>query len=211
MRFILHLLLSSYIQGLSGLQNLQELSASHNSISSLKHLRALPSLIEVDVSHNQLTDLQGLQLIPTLQVFHAGNYSPLRNVISLEHNRISTLIIPQTFFTHLSKELDKGDSAKGERKTALRSSSSSSSASNASKAESRSEARSGRGRGGRVGKNVKDKEAKETVEDQKEVPNVPQVGLPSLLELYLSGNMITTLKGFDAYGTVCCIIVLSPV
>jgi Leucine-rich repeat (LRR) protein len=129
--------------------------------------------------------------------------------MATENNQISTLVIPQTFFTHLSKDINKGDKGKGsEKKSISRSSSASSSISVASKADSRSDARRGRGgRGGgaRSGRGGREKDEKEEKEDQSDsssaAPAAP-VGLPSLSELYLSGNKITTLKGFDAYGTV---------
>lgn len=72
----------------------------------------------------------------------------------------------------------------------------------ASKADSRSDARRGRGgRGGRS-RSGREKDDKEEKEEQSDPLSAPPVGLPSLSELYLSGNKITTLKGFDAYGTV---------
>jgi Leucine-rich repeat (LRR) protein len=121
----------------------------------------------------------------------------------VENNLISTLVIPQTFFTHLSKELDKGERGKsGEHKSISRSSSASSSISTApSKADSRSDVRKGRGgRGGRGGGGRGgDKDSEE--KSDKDSAALP-MGLPSLTELYLSGNRITTLKGFEAYGTV---------
>lgn len=217
-------------QGLSGLQNLQELSASHNSITSLKHLRALPSLIEIDVSYNQLKDLQGLQLIPTIEVLHAGNlkfissiiiftiflkflFKHLINNFIIEHNQISTLVIPQTFFTHLNKELDKGNdknSSKGE-KTISRVNSASSSISNSTTASTNNSKRILKAESKDLGKgkNIKGKgggsingSVNGDQKDSEVSSEATPVGLRNLTELYLSENKITSLKGIDAYGTV---------
>jgi hypothetical protein len=61
-----------FLQGIAGLQSLSELRASHNHITTLRHMRALPNLKEMNVSNNQLTNLIGLELLPSIQAISAG-------------------------------------------------------------------------------------------------------------------------------------------
>ena len=83
----------SSLEGIAGLQSLQELRISCNAISSLKPLRSLPSLVELDVCNNNLTSLAGLEQLPTLQIIHA------------ENNKIASVKIPQTY-SHQNKKME---------------------------------------------------------------------------------------------------------
>ena len=75
----------SSLEGLGGLQSLEELRVTNNNITTFKHLRALPSLMEIDISYNKLKSLDGLEFIPTLTILRA------------EHNHINTLKIPKIY------------------------------------------------------------------------------------------------------------------
>jgi len=75
----------SSLEGLGGLQSLEELRVANNNITTFKHLRALPSLLEIDISYNKLKSLDGLEFIPTLTILRA------------EHNHINTLKIPKIY------------------------------------------------------------------------------------------------------------------
>ena len=73
------------LEGLAGLQSLEELRVSNNSVRSLLPLRSLPCLVSLDVSHNKLASLEGLQNLNMLETLHA------------EQNQIKSLRISQTY------------------------------------------------------------------------------------------------------------------
>lgn len=60
-------------KGIAGLQNLTEVRAQCNQITTLKHMRALPNLKELNVSGNKLTNLIGLESLPSIQAVSAGS------------------------------------------------------------------------------------------------------------------------------------------
>mmetsp|Transcript_14481 Transcript_14481/g.21790 ORF Transcript_14481/g.21790 Transcript_14481/m.21790 type:complete len:937 (+) Transcript_14481:98-2908(+) len=185
------------LEGIAGLQNLQELSVSHNNLTSLKHLRALPSLTELDVSYNYMKDLHGLQLLPTVEVLHA------------EHNAIGSIHIPQTYFSHLNKELDPAGGGSSTRTESKSDPSGVGSVAGSARSASNQTGTVSGSKRGKQPMSRKKSSASAGGEDKSlsaassstKTTGKEVVGLQCLAELYLADNNIKTLKGFDSYGT----------
>ena len=167
------------LEGLSGLQCLEELRVTNNNLKSLRYLKGLPALIDLDVSYNQCKTLDGLEFVPTLQVLRAG------------HNHVGTLKIPMTYSQQQS-------SAKNQSITDENSHANSTGQLNASKQRmgggsnrkvQSTSALSSQSRTGGAHANSNESTKKST----------PVVGLQYLSEVYLTGNR---LKSFDGLGTL---------
>jgi hypothetical protein len=137
--------------------------------------------------------------------------------IVLENNTITTIQIPQTYMSHLNKQLAKdgggstnkpsgsdktsrggGDNAStttGTTSKRSKNSSASANKSSASSSVSRTKTTSSR--------RMSESEASSGGGSKDSAPSVtPVVGLQFLNELYLCGNRIESLAGMEAYGTV---------
>ena len=175
------------LDGLMGLQSLEELKCTNNNISSLKALKALPSLVEIDVSCNMLTSIDGIQFIPSLEVVHA------------ESNLITSVSIGQTY-SRQNQKLDKG----GEKKSqGLVSSKSTGKLSGSSSiANSRGSGKRGSDTASSTPISTSRSSTASTADAKPTTNVVPEqvLGMRHLTDVFLGDNKISSLKGLDRLG-----------
>ena len=179
----------SSLEGISGIQKLEELKIANNSISTLKHLRGLPALLELDISYNRLKTLDGLEFIPTL--------ASLR----VEHNHLTTLKIPPSY----TQQLNISTSAVGASGSNKLSGQLGDNASVSSSASARSSKASIVGMATIHSKNTNSNSVAKAQRSGKGMTamsseTAPTVGLVNLVDVYVTGNRLVSVAGIE---TLC--------
>jgi len=176
--------------------SLKSLDLSWNKLSTLEGISGLQSLEDLRLNNNNITSLKPLRALPSLTELEISNNEltnmngleqlPTLQTLRAENNKIQIIQIPQTY-THLNKKTSTLRQSIDENKsTTILTKKKNQNSINSSKEQ-------------------KSQQTSSNIEGGKQVT----LGMPCLSEVYLSGNKIKTLKGFNTLVTSMEVLDLS--